>query len=105
MTIIRWGILGTGNIAKQFARGLAELDDAKLVAVGSRTAEGAAAFAQQFGSTEARHASADHEPVSHVFLLLSPRNVAVRRDSLMPLDALTKITSPSRRQSLRLARS
>lgn len=56
MTIIRWGILGTGNIAKQFARGLAELDDAKLVAVGSRTAEGAAAFAQQFGA-ERSHTS------------------------------------------------
>ncbi|HRC77289.1 MAG TPA: NAD(P)-binding domain-containing protein, partial [Kouleothrix sp.] len=44
MPAIRWGILGTGNIAAQFARGLAELDDATLVAVGSRTPEAAAAF-------------------------------------------------------------
>ena len=39
MTKTRWGILGTGNIASQFARGLADLDDAELVAVESRTAE------------------------------------------------------------------
>ncbi|MEO7908542.1 MAG: gfo/Idh/MocA family oxidoreductase, partial [Roseiflexaceae bacterium] len=32
MTKTRWGILGTGNIASQFARGLPELDDAELVA-------------------------------------------------------------------------
>ncbi len=45
---IRWGILSTGNIARQFARGLAELPDARLVAVGSRSQEQADAFAEQF---------------------------------------------------------
>ncbi|HNP73172.1 MAG TPA: Gfo/Idh/MocA family oxidoreductase [Kouleothrix sp.] len=53
MPAIRWGILGTGNIAAQFARGLAELDDATLVAVGSRTPEAAAAFGQRFGAARA----------------------------------------------------
>ena len=33
---IRWGILGTGAIAKQFATGLQALDDAEIAAVGSR---------------------------------------------------------------------
>jgi predicted dehydrogenase len=56
MSIFRWGILGTGNIAGQFARGLAALDDAALVAVGSRTAEAAEAFGERFGVSR-RHAS------------------------------------------------
>src|SRR5689334_4954905 len=56
MTKTRWGILGTGNIASQFARGLAELDDAELVAVGSRTANSAEEFGERFGAPH-RHAS------------------------------------------------
>jgi len=44
----RWGILGPGNIAKKFATGLQALDDAELVAVGSRSKERADAFADQF---------------------------------------------------------
>ena len=44
---IRWGILGTGWIANQFAQGLAQLPDAELVAVGSRTSESARRFAEQ----------------------------------------------------------
>lgn len=48
MKTIRWGILGTGNIAKQFARGLAVLPDADLIAVGSRSQSSAAEFAREF---------------------------------------------------------
>ncbi len=53
---IRWGILGTGNIARKFAEGLEALDDARLVAVGSRTQEAADAFGDEFDVPH-RHAS------------------------------------------------
>jgi dihydrodiol dehydrogenase / D-xylose 1-dehydrogenase (NADP) len=44
----KWGILGTGWIASQFARDLAYAADAELVAVGSRTKESANKFAEEF---------------------------------------------------------
>ena len=46
---IRWGILGTGYIAHQFAEGLGALPDAQIAAVGSRKPESAAEFARHFG--------------------------------------------------------
>ncbi len=45
---INWGILGTGSIAKKFAADLQFVEDAKLIAVGSRTAQSAAAFANEY---------------------------------------------------------
>lgn len=58
---IRWGILGTGRMAEAFARCLKEVEDAELVAVGSRTSESAAAFAARHA---ARHAHADYASVA-----------------------------------------
>jgi predicted dehydrogenase len=51
LTVIRWGIVGTGRIARRFAQGLAHVPAARLTAVWSRRAEPAAAFAQEFGGT------------------------------------------------------
>ena len=43
----RWGILATGNIAARFVQDLRLLPDAEVVAVGSRSAEAAKAFADR----------------------------------------------------------
>jgi predicted dehydrogenase len=52
----RWGILGTGAIARTFTQGLALVPDAELVAVGSRNRETADRFADSF-SIPNRHGS------------------------------------------------
>lgn len=49
MKKLRWGILSTGNIARQFAKGLKESQTGELVAVASRSMEKAEAFAQEHG--------------------------------------------------------
>lgn len=56
MEKIRWGILGTGGIARQFAEGLTAVADAELVAVGSREQQTAVAFAKRYNVAHA-HAS------------------------------------------------
>ena len=48
---LRWGILAPGNIARKFATGLQALDDAELLAVGSRSQERAEKFGREFGAS------------------------------------------------------
>ena len=48
---VRWGILGTGRIAKAFANALKDTPGAVLAGVGSRTLDSAQAFTQEFGGT------------------------------------------------------
>ncbi|HRK30320.1 MAG TPA: Gfo/Idh/MocA family oxidoreductase [Tepidisphaeraceae bacterium] len=55
---LRIGILGTGNIAKQFAAGVQRGYRCSLAAVGSRSAASATSFARQFG-IGATHGSYD----------------------------------------------
>ena len=47
-TSIHWGILGAGVIAHKFAEGLKQVQNAELIAVGSRNKEKAAEFASKF---------------------------------------------------------
>ena len=54
--IFRWGIIGPGSIAHKFATGLRALDDAQIVAVGSRSQDRADAFADAYDVPN-RHAS------------------------------------------------
>ena len=85
---IGWGILGTGAIAHKFARGLAVLDDADLVAVGSRSAHGAREFAEEF-SVPHRHATygslAEDEDVDVVYV--ATPNSFHRESCLLCLEA------------------
>jgi predicted dehydrogenase len=48
--VIRWGILGTGKIAKAFATALLDTPGATLAAVASRTVDSATKFGQEFGA-------------------------------------------------------
>lgn len=70
-TPLRWGILGLGGIANKFAEGLQALDDAKLVAVGSRSQEKADKFGDKFNAPH-RHASyqalADDPEVDAIYI-------------------------------------
>jgi predicted dehydrogenase len=55
---LRWGIVGTGKIARIVAHAIAESGDCVLVAVGSRHGERAEAFAREFDVSRS-HASYD----------------------------------------------
>ena len=50
---VRWGILGTGKIARAFAEALRDVPDALLAGVASRSRDKADAFAAEFGATAA----------------------------------------------------
>ena len=50
---IRWGIIGLGKIAHQFAQDLLTIEDAELYAVASRTQKKADDFAVQYNATKA----------------------------------------------------
>ena len=58
MEKVRWGILGTGAIAKQFVQALRFVPEAEVFAVGSRSRASAQEFADKKGIPR-RHASYD----------------------------------------------
>jgi len=69
--IIRWGILGTGKIAKAFATALRDVPDAELAAVASRSLDSATEFASEYGAKRAHgdyQALADDAGVDVVYI-------------------------------------
>jgi len=85
---LRWGIAATGAIAASFAADLAAVPDAELIAVGSRSAATADAFADRFGIAH-RHASYDALAADgdvDVVYVASPQS-AHCRDTLLFLEA------------------
>src|SRR5438874_411976 len=62
--VVRWGILGTGKIAKAFANALKDTPGAVLAGVGSRTIESAQAFADEFGAQSGATAYGSYEALA-----------------------------------------
>jgi predicted dehydrogenase len=88
MQTVRWGILSTGYIANMFAEGLAAVEDAELVAVGSRTQANADAFGAKWNVPH-RHASYEalaNDPDVDVIYVATPHPFH-HRDTLLCLDA------------------
>lgn len=57
--MFNWGIIGIGRIAHKFAQDLRQVADARLLAVASRSAERAGAFAKEYGAAHAYGSYAD----------------------------------------------
>src|ERR1700733_10862544 len=77
MKTIRWGILGTGRIAHKFASDLKLVEDAELIAIGSRAQQSADDFSKEFpikysyGSYEALA----QNPEVDVIYIATPHNL------------------------------
>ena len=71
---VNWGILGPGRIAVKFATGLRHAAGARLVAVGSRSAERAARFAAEYGAARAHagYAALAADPDVHAVYVATP---------------------------------
>lgn len=72
--MVNWGILGAGNIAHRFARSLAHVEGARLVALSARTASKATAFAEEFGVDPTRAYAGEG---AHEALLADPEVDAI----------------------------
>lgn len=75
---IGWGILATGNIAHSFARDLALIPDARLVAAGARRLESAESFVAEFGGrAHPSYAALVEDPEVDVVYVASPHGLHV----------------------------
>ncbi|HZY38058.1 MAG TPA: Gfo/Idh/MocA family oxidoreductase [Mucilaginibacter sp.] len=77
MKTIRWGILGAGRIARKFATDLKLVEDAELIAIGSRSQQSADDFAAEF-PVKYRHDSYEalaQNPEVDVIYIATPHNL------------------------------
>src|SRR4029078_2336777 len=74
--MIRWGILGAGNIAKKLAADIALEETAQLVALGSRSKEKAPQFASEFSIPHIHHSYEDlvRNPEVYVIYVATPHS-------------------------------
>ncbi len=74
---IQWGILGTGNIASQFASGLQSAEGSKLIAVASRSQRRADQFASRFDlpHSYASYAALCADPELDIVYIASPHHL------------------------------
>ena len=76
-TALSWGILGTGNIARQFCAGVRTSSRCRLAAVASRSPDSARAFAQSF-DIPAPHSSYEsllHDPTVQAIYISLPNSL------------------------------
>lgn len=73
----KWGILGTGKIARRFMQAMSYVPDAEVVAVGSRSLETAKQFGRQFGIPNCYGSYEDvlHDPAVEVVYIATPHNL------------------------------
>jgi predicted dehydrogenase len=85
---IRWGILGTGTIARDFVQGLRFVADAEAIAIASRTPEKAQSFAQQFAISKAYGSYAElvADPDIDVVYVATP-HTRHKQDCILCLEA------------------
>lgn len=85
---IRWGILGSGAIARQFAEGLRVLPEAQLLAIGSRSVSTAQEFARAYQIPRAydSYQNLVNDPDIDVVYVATP-HVRHRDDCLLCLEA------------------
>jgi predicted dehydrogenase len=77
MKIIRWGILGTGRIARKFASDLKLVENAELIAIGSRGKESADEFNKEFPVKYCHYSYLDlvQNPEVDVIYVATPHNL------------------------------
>jgi predicted dehydrogenase len=85
---LRWGILGTGFIAREFATALGSLPDSEVVAVGSRRQETADAFGDAYGVPRRydNYAALTSDPKLDIVYIATP-HMFHHRDAMMALEA------------------
>jgi predicted dehydrogenase len=119
MNKIRWGIIGLGSIAANFAQGLSESESGELFAVASRSSERCRSFGNRFGvqesnrytSYEALCADPDvdaiHIATPHPFhaqqalmAIRSGKHISVEKPMSLNAEEATVIVEAARRQGV-----